>query len=129
MVMNDVWLKHAFHSAATGKVSDVAVCFVMPLFLSEILGLTFGVRPRPRLWIGAIVTGAIYTAQEVVPPFTRFALDALRAIGPVIGITGRFVLTSDWTDLFCLAVIPFAFAYGSRRLSRQQSASTADSLG
>lgn len=128
MVVNDVWLKPAFHSAMTGKLSDVAVCFVMPLFLSELLGLAFSVRPVVRLWIGAIVTGAVYAAQEVVPPFTRFALDALRAIGPVIGIKGRFVLTSDWTDLFCLAVIPFAFAYGSRRLS-QQSASTGDRLG
>jgi hypothetical protein len=92
----------------------------MPLFLSELLGLAFDVRPRLRLRIGAIVTAAVYAAQEIVTPFTRFALDVLRAIGPVIGIKGRFVLTSDWTDLIGLAVIPFAFAYGSRRLSRHQ---------
>jgi hypothetical protein len=24
MVVNDIWLKHAFHSAVTGKLSDVA---------------------------------------------------------------------------------------------------------
>ena len=39
LVVNDVWLKPAFHSALTGKLSDVAVCFFMPLLLSELLGI------------------------------------------------------------------------------------------
>jgi hypothetical protein len=116
-VVNDVWLKPSFHDAVTGKLSDIAVCFFMPLFISELVGIVLAVQPRRRLWIGAFITGALYTAQEVVPPFTRLALTVLRAIGPILGIRGRFQLTSDWTDLFCLALIPFAVAYGSRRLA------------
>ena len=32
LVVNDTWLKPAFHNALTGKLSDVAVCFMMPAF-------------------------------------------------------------------------------------------------
>lgn len=118
IVVNDVWLKPAFHSALTGKLSDIALCFFMPLFVSEVLGILFGVSPRVRLWAGALITAAVYTAQEIVPPFTRFALTVLRAIGPRFGIHGVFRLTSDWTDLFCLILVPAAVWYGRRRLER-----------
>jgi hypothetical protein len=117
-VVNDVWLKRALHSELTGKLSDVGICFFMPLFISELLGIVFRARARVRLWIGASVTAVLYTAQEVVPPFTRFALSVLRAIGPPMGIRGTFTLTSDWTDLLCLVLIPVAVGYGSRRLAR-----------
>jgi hypothetical protein len=118
LVVNDVWLKPAFHSALTGKLSDVAVCFVLPLFISELFGLLFGMAPRVRLLAGALIATAVYTAQEIVPPFTRLALAILEAIGPRLGIARRFQLTSDWTDLFCLLLIPFAVAYGTRRMRR-----------
>ena len=118
VVVNDVWLKPAFHNAVTGKLSDIGVCFFMPLFVSELLGIGFGVRPRARLWIGAIVTAALYTAQEIVPPFTRWALAVLRVIGPLLGIHRHFQLTADWTDLVCLLLVPVAFVYGARRLAR-----------
>jgi len=118
MVVNDVWLKPALHSELTGKLSDIGLCFFMPLFLSEVLGILFGVGVRARLWAGALITAAVYTAQEVVPPFTRFALTVLRAIGPRMGIHGVFELTSDWTDLLCLVLVPAAVWYGRRRLDR-----------
>jgi hypothetical protein len=116
MVVNDVWLKPAFHSELTGKLSDIALCFFMPLFVSELLGIIFSVPARARLLAGALVTATIYTAQEIVPPFTRFALVVLRAIGPRMGIHGAFQLTSDWTDLACLVLVPVAVWYGRRRL-------------
>lgn len=119
MVVNDTWLKPTFHDAVTGKLSDIGVCFFMPLFLSELLGIGLNLRPRLRLWIGALVTSILYTAQEVIPPFTRFALGVLRVAGPLLGIHRRFQLTSDWTDLGCLLLIPVAFAYGARRLHQR----------
>lgn len=117
-VVNDVWLKPAFPSELTGKLSDVGICLFMPLLVSELLGILLGLRPRARLWAGALVTTAVYTAQEIVLPFARFALSVLRAIGPRLGIHGVFELTSDWADLVCLLLVPVAAWYGQRRLSR-----------
>jgi hypothetical protein len=117
LVVNDVWLKPAFHSAVTGKLSDIAICFFMPLLLSELLGILCGWPPRRRLIAGAIVTAALFTALEIVPPFTRLALDWLEHVGPHLGIHGRFRMTSDWTDLACVPVAAVAVAYGRARLA------------
>jgi len=118
LVVNDVWLKPAFHSALTGKLSDVAICFFMPLLLSELLGILCGWPPRRRLVAGAIVTATLFTALEIVPPFTRFALDCLDRIGPYLGVPRRFRMTSDWTDLACVPLVAVAVAYGRARLRR-----------
>lgn len=116
LVVNDYWLKPALHDELTGKLSDVAVCFFMPLFLSELLGLAFGVRPRIRLWLGAGVTAALFATLEVVPPFTRVTIALLDRIGPYLGIHRPFRMTADLTDLLCLVFVPLAVWYGARRL-------------
>lgn len=128
-VVNDRWLKPALHDGLTGKLSDVGVCLFMPLFVSEVLGLCFGLRPRARLWAGALVTAVVYTLQEVVPPFIRLALAVLRTVGPWLGIHRRFQLTSDWTDLFCLLLIPVAAMYGARRLRSVAPCATSRNTG
>jgi len=117
LVINDVWLKALFHNAATGKLSDVAVCFLMPLFLSELLGLAFAWPASRRLRVAGAATALIFTALEIVPPVTRLALDVLSVVGPALGIHGRFRMTADWTDLFCLLSIPLAVRYGERRVA------------
>ena len=121
-IVNDVWLKPAFHSALTGKLSDVAVCFFMPLLLSELLGIVCGWPPRRRLLAGAIVTASLFAALEVVPPFTRLVLSCLDGVGPYLGIHRRFRMTSDWTDLACLLLVPISFIYGHLRLRRAAAA-------
>jgi hypothetical protein len=119
LVVNDVWLKPAFHSALTGKLSDVAVCFFMPLLLSELLGILGGWPPRRRLLAGAIVTASLFVALEIVPPFTAAVLDGLDSVGPCLGIHRRFRMTSDWTDLACVPLVAAAVAYGQARLRRR----------
>ena len=116
LVVNDVWLKPAFHSAVTGKLSDVAICFLLPLFFSELLGLLFGIAPRKRLWMGAILAAAFFASLEVVPACMALALRALTAVGPQLGLHGTFRMTSDWTDLYCLVMVVLAVVYGRRRL-------------
>jgi len=123
-IVNDVWLKPAFHSALTGKLSDVAVCFFMPLLLSELLGIFCAWPPRRRLLAGAIVTASLFAALEVVAPFTRLALDVLDRVGPYLAIHRRFRMTSDWTDLACLLLVPVSFAYGQLRLARVRRATS-----
>jgi hypothetical protein len=116
MIVNDHWLKPAFHSALTGKLSDIAICFFMPLFVSEVLGIAIGMRPVSRLAAGALVTALLYTGLEVVPSFTAFAIRVLSLAGPYLGVRRPFRMTADWSDLWCLALVPLAVAYGRRRL-------------
>jgi hypothetical protein len=115
MIANDRWLKPTFPSVLTGKLSDIAICFFLPLFVSEILGITCGMPPRRRLAVGAVVATALFAGLEVVPPFTDWALRWLSRIGPCVGIARPFRMTEDWTDLLCLALVPLAVVYGHRR--------------
>jgi hypothetical protein len=115
-VLNDVYLKPAFHNFATGKLSDVAVCFVMPLFVSELLGLTLGLPPKRRLAAGAATTAVLFTALEVVPAASALAVALLRGLGPYLGLGQSFAMTSDWTDLACVPMVFAAYGYANARL-------------
>ena len=99
LVVNDVWLKPALHDFVTGKLSDVAVCFLMPLFLSEVLGLTLAIAPRVRLAMGALFTAVLFTLLETVPAASAQTVRWLDALGPYIGAPGPYVMTADLTDL------------------------------
>lgn len=123
-VVNDVYLKPAFHNFATGKLSDVAVCFVMPLFVSELLGLTLGLAPKRRLAAGAATTAALFTALEVVPSASAAAVALLRGLGPYLGLGRSFAMTSDWTDLACVPMVLLAYAYGLDSLTGEFSPRT-----
>ena len=65
LIANDHVLKFVFHNAVTGKLSDVAICFLMPLLISAALGLIAGSRVRRRLEIGAVVTVVVFSALEM----------------------------------------------------------------
>jgi hypothetical protein len=117
LVVNDVWLKPALHNFASGKLSDVAVCFLMPLFLSELLGLALALAPRIRLTLGALVTAALFTLLEIVPAASAQAVRWLDAFGPYIGAPGPYVMTADWTDLLCVPLVLAAYRYGLARLA------------
>jgi hypothetical protein len=122
LVVNDYWAKARFHNEITGKLSDVAVCFFMPLFCSELLGICFGASARVRLWIGSVVTALLFTLLEIVPPVTQVALACLTWLGPMLGVTRHFGMTRDLTDLYCVGMVPLALLYGYRRLAPKRSA-------
>jgi hypothetical protein len=65
LALNDRLLKATFHNDITGKLSDIAVCFFMPLLLSAILGLVALGAHRFRIAAGAAVTAVVYTLLEV----------------------------------------------------------------
>lgn len=117
LVVNDVWLKPLFHNFVTGKLSDVAVCFLMPLFVSELLGLALGVAPRLRLLLGAAATAVLFSALELSAWCSEQAVAALEALGPWLGLRGGFEMTADVTDLACVPLVVLAYRYGSARLA------------
>jgi hypothetical protein len=129
LVLNDRVLKPRFHDAVTGKLSDIAICFFLPLFVSEAIGLVSGLRAPARLYAGAVAAGVVFAGLEVVPPVTRLAVATLTSLSALAGAPSRFAMTEDWTDLLCLALVPVAVRYGEWRLSdrrraRRASAST-----
>jgi hypothetical protein len=117
MVINDRVLKPLLHNGLTGKLSDIAICFFLPLYTSALLGLVWRGQPRTRLLVGSTLATAVFTAQEVWTDFQGWFIRALRFVGAPLGLR-HFTLTSDWTDLWALLVVPVAFVYGSRRLSK-----------
>ncbi|HET9952857.1 MAG TPA: hypothetical protein VFQ61_00055 [Polyangiaceae bacterium] len=116
LVVNDVYLKAKFHNFVTGKLSDLAVCFLMPLFLSELLGLTLGIAPRLRLTMGAATTAVLFSVLEVVPSAAAWSVNLLSRIGPHLGLGCHYAMTADITDLACVPVVLLAYGYGWRRV-------------
>jgi hypothetical protein len=115
MVVNDRWLKARFHNGLTGKLSDVAICFFLPLFLSALLGLGWTRHPRARIVVGAVGAAGVFVGQELWPAFQAGLLAGLSAVGRPLGIE-RFQLTSDPTDLWALLMVPLAVGYGLHRV-------------
>jgi hypothetical protein len=114
LLINDRVLKATFHNAITGKLSDVAICFLLPLLVSAALGMIVASTVARRLWVGAVVTAAIFTALEMsdlAGAVFRRAMAPFHAGAPI-------VLTRDPTDLLALACVPLAIAYGRWRATR-----------
>jgi hypothetical protein len=127
MVLNDRVLKRWLANAVSGKLSDIAICFFLPLFTSAVLGLLWRRHPRARVLVGAAITTFVYTAQEIWPWFRELFLAANRAVGAPLGLHG-FALTEDATDLLTLLMVPLAVAYGWRRLRQAGPVPTATSV-
>jgi hypothetical protein len=115
LVANDRLFKPRFHNWVTGKLSDVAVCFFLPLFISALLGIFWPKRARARVLMGASVAAFVFAAQEIWPAFERVFLAALRVVGGPLGLR-NFGLTSDLGDLWTLLMVPVAVAYGWHRV-------------
>ncbi len=124
MAVNDRVLKPHFHNAITGKLSDLAICFFLPLFCSALLGVVWPRRPLARLLLAASLAAFVFAAQEIWPAFQASFLELLRWLGRPLGLR-HFELTTDLSDLWALLMIPIAVAYGWRRL---RSASVAPNM-
>ena len=112
LAANDHQLKRLFHNALTGKLSDVAICFLLPLMVSAALGLVCGWHERRRLAVGAVVATFVFTLLELSDTAGAMFVRATRALG-----LGGGTLTRDPTDLLALVCVPLAVAYGRRCLA------------
>lgn len=114
MLVNDRWLKPTFHNTVTGKLSDVAGCFFLPLFVSALLGLAWRRPVRMRLWWGAAVTCAVFVPICLSSSVAAVWVAALAAVGSLVGLHG-YALASDPTDLLTLPLVLAAVWYGQQR--------------
>jgi hypothetical protein len=118
LAVNDAVLKATFHNVVTGKLSDFAGCFFLPLYVSALLKMLAPTLPlRARLGTGAVVTLAIFVPASV----SRQAADAICAaiaiLGKPLGL-GPFRIAADPTDLIALPMVAAAYHYGTRSADR-----------
>jgi hypothetical protein len=111
LVVNDHRWKGQFHNALTGKLSDIAICFLLPLLLSAASGIVCDWPGRRRLVAGAVLTTLVFTVLELSDPAGALFVRAMNALG----LHGT--LTRDPTDLLALGCVPLALAYGRQRLA------------
>jgi len=111
MAVNDRWLKPAFHNALTGKLSDVAICFFLPLYVSALLALVTRWSPRWRVGVGAVFTAALFTVLKVSPAGAALFCQLLRPVGALLGFES-FRAVVDPTDLIALPLVGAAVHYG-----------------
>ena len=113
MALNDRWLKPTFHNALTGKLSDVALCFFLPLYLSALLALVTRWSRPTRLYVGALACALLFTALKVSPEAARLFCAVLRQVGSPLGFTS-FRAVADPTDLLTLPLVWAAVLHGRR---------------
>lgn len=117
MAVNDRWLKPAFHNALTGKLSDVAICFFLPLYVSALLALVTRWPRVRRVAVGAAFTACLYTALKISQPAADLFCELLRPLGVPLGIRS-FRAWADPTDLITLPLVWAAVRY-SRAATRE----------
>lgn len=95
LVLNDHYLKLAYPNWLTGKISDFAGLFVLPIFLSALF--------ERATALNYVLTALMFTLWK--SPITEPLLTA----GNAIGIP--FHRTVDYSDLIALTILPFSYKY------------------
>jgi hypothetical protein len=111
LVLNDRVLKAAFPGAFTGKLSDLAGCFVLPLFVSACLALATRWPLRPRLAVGVAATVLFFGALKLSTPAARGVARTLDLLWVPLGAAPGRIL-ADPTDLLALPLALAAFGFG-----------------
>ena len=119
LALNDHILKAQYGNAVTGKLSDVAICFFLPLFTSAGLGVLGMRNLMHRLAVGCVIAGTVFSMLEMWPAAVRLFCSAMPAVSSTLWAGHGCHMTSDATDLLCLLLIPLAFIYGCRRAPAQ----------
>jgi hypothetical protein len=107
LALNDHFLKARWPGLVTGKLSDAAGCFALPLLVSAVLGLATRWSLRARLALGAFATVGLFSAIKL----SQVAADAVA--GWLATLTnGPSRILADPTDLAALPFVGLAFWYG-----------------
>jgi hypothetical protein len=113
LALNDHVLKRSWPGLVTGKLSDLAGCFVLPLFVSAGLAVATSWPARRRLAIGAAVTVLFFAALKLSPTVAGNVARVLDAMWAPLGREGG-PIAADPTDLVALPLALAAFAWGTR---------------
>lgn len=113
LLLNDHVFKSAFHNTLTGKLSDVAGCFFLPLYVSAVLALLTNLRWQHRVAIGAALMALLFTSIKLSPRVSEVVTSSLEVLSQPLGIAQLHVV-ADPTDLVALPMIALA-VFAARR--------------
>ena len=120
LLVNDYYLKYAFPSAVTGKLSDIAELFVLPLAVG-VVALSISALNRRAVAISVAIYAAVAVGFIALKTDAAFARALRGAISPVTG--GGTVGVVDPTDLIALPALVVSFALLYRGLRAQVTGS------
>jgi len=121
LAVNDHVLKRVCPGWITGKLSDVALCFFLPLLVSAVLGVFSRADARVRLWIGCVLTALVFSALELSAAAVAWYCTVMPWIGDAVGTGPGCLVTRDLSDLACLGMLPLAYRYGLGRRGNLRS--------
>ena len=113
MALNDAYLKPTLHGALTGKLSDLAGCFFLPLWISALLALATRLPLRRRLAAGCAATALLFTLISTSHLAAGAVCAGLEVATAPLGFSGHRIV-SDPTDLLALPLVAAAWWYGRR---------------
>jgi len=112
--LNNHYLKHHYHNWLTGKLSDFAACFFLPLFISSLIILLVNWPARARVLAGCVITIVVFGAVKISPWASEFLNTILSAITTTAGF-GKSMNLADISDLIALPLVGLAYVFGISR--------------
>lgn len=113
LLINDHVLKAAFRGAITGKLSDFAGCFFLPLFVSALLAEVTSWPWQRRVALGAGVTLALFVPIKLFPFAAGSVARAVEFVSLPLGL-GAQRITVDPTDLLAVPMVLLAALYARK---------------
>ncbi|TAA42586.1 hypothetical protein [Corallincola spongiicola] len=110
--LNNFYLKAAYGNWLTGKLSDLLVCFFLPLFICAVLQW-FHVHFKLRIVIGLFVTGAVLSLVKLNTDASELLKTSLTLIGQPLGL-GASSNQVDPTDLIALPVLGVTYWFANK---------------
>jgi hypothetical protein len=112
--LNNFVLKRAWPGLVTGKLSDLLICFFLPLFVSALLARVSPLGVAARVAAGIALTATIFIAVKTSASASR-ALD--HDIALVLGPFGIRTAPNcvDVTDLWALPMLALAWLHARQK--------------
>ena len=122
IAVNDLWIKPQWPGLVAGKLSDIGICFLMPVVLFAALewldwaGAALRRRPlRPggatSRTVACVVTTVYFAAMQIFPWFAELHESLVHSVTPW---RPRPEVLADPSDLVALVMVPVAWLYLKR---------------
>jgi hypothetical protein len=125
ILFNAIYLRPHHAGFWSGKLSDVGICFLLPVLLAASWMLFAKVihwliperhltRPRPIALLSCLVAGGYFSALNLIPGFPHFHETMMSFV-----VEAPIKPTMDVTDLFCLVFTVGAYFFIYRKISER----------